>query len=141
MTSAFQVEISGPGGGRASTRELHTAIFREAVAILEAEYSRDITLEEIAQRVASSPRQVRRVFSEIGATSFRAFLKEVRMRRAAELLMSAEVPVQEIARRVGYHQASAFTRAFGREYGVSPSEFGKTHRYSVRSRRDPDRTG
>jgi AraC family transcriptional regulator, regulatory protein of adaptative response / methylphosphotriester-DNA alkyltransferase methyltransferase len=114
---------ASPTGGRRSTRELRTAIFREAAAVVEAEFARPITLEEVARRVATSPRQLRRAFSEVGGTSFRSFLTSVRMGRARELLASTDIPVAEVARRVGYRQATQFTKAFRRAYAATPSEF------------------
>ena len=68
---------------RVSTRSLRTAIFREAAAIVRADLSRPLTVQEVAQRVATSPRQLRRAFSEIGGTGFRAYLLSERMARAA----------------------------------------------------------
>ena len=113
-------------GRRAATQELRTALFREASAIVRAELARPITLTE----VASSPRQVRRAFAEIGGTTFRAFLAEVRMRRAAELLTATDMSVGEVARQVGYREPSRFTKAFKRTYGLTPSRFRETQRRS-----------
>jgi AraC family transcriptional regulator of adaptative response / methylphosphotriester-DNA alkyltransferase methyltransferase len=119
-----------PSGRRAATQELRTALFREASAIVRAELARPITLTEVSRRVASSPRQVRRAFAEIGGTTFRAFLAEVRMRRAAELLTATDMSVGEVARQVGYREPSRFTKAFKRTYGLTPSWFRETQRRS-----------
>jgi AraC family transcriptional regulator, regulatory protein of adaptative response / methylphosphotriester-DNA alkyltransferase methyltransferase len=117
-------------GRRAATQKLRTALFREASAIVRAELARPITLTEVSRRVASSPRQVRRAFAEIGGTTFRAFLAEVRMRRAAELLTATDMSVGEVARQVGYREPSRFTKAFKRTYGLTPSRFRETQRRS-----------
>ncbi len=117
------MEARPPGGRRSSTREVRRAIFREAAAIVEGEFARQITVEQVAARVASSPRQLRRAFAEAGGMSFRSYLTQVRMRRAAELLASTDLPVKEIAHRVGYRGATAFTRAFKRTHALSPSAF------------------
>lgn len=91
--------------------------------MIEAELSRPITVDEVARRVATSPRQLRRAFSEIGGVSFRSFLTGVRMARAADLLAATDIPVAEIARRVGYRQPGQFTKAFKRAYATTPSAF------------------
>jgi AraC-like DNA-binding protein len=117
-----------PPRGRPSTRRIRAEIFREAAAIVDAEFWRDLVVEDVAERVASSPRQLRRAFAEVGGMTFRSFLTEVRMRRAAALLGATDDHVKEIARRVGYREAGAFTKAFRREYDTTPSEYRKDHR-------------
>jgi AraC family transcriptional activator of mtrCDE len=52
-----------------------------------------------------------------------AYLREVRMRRAAELLQRGDLTVDEIAARVGYASRSQFSRAFSGQYGASPTGF------------------
>jgi transcriptional regulator GlxA family with amidase domain len=108
--------------GRESTQELRTAIFEEGATLVRAECDGPITANELARRLATSPRQMRRSFAEAGGTSFRSCLLEARMERAAELLASTDLPVAEIARAVGYSGPSQFTKAFRRAYDATPSE-------------------
>jgi AraC family transcriptional activator of mtrCDE len=51
------------------------------------------------------------------------FLKEVRLRRAAQLLHSSDLPVKAIAHRVGFASRSYFSRAFKAEMGVDPAGY------------------
>jgi AraC family transcriptional regulator, regulatory protein of adaptative response / methylphosphotriester-DNA alkyltransferase methyltransferase len=108
---------------RPSTRELQRRILCEAVTIVRAEFSRPLTVDELARRTATSPRQLHRAFSEVGGTGFRAYLAKVRMRHAAELLRSSDLTISEVGRRVGYREPSQFTKAFKRAHGVTPKEF------------------
>jgi len=117
------MEPSGTGGGRASTRELREEVFRDAAAIVRAELGRPLTLTDVARRVAASPRQLRRAFAQAGGTTFRSYLRDARVGRAEELLEGTDMPVKEISRRVGYRDASQFTKAFKRARGVTPSGF------------------
>ena len=64
----------------------HEPLRGRDVAIVEAEYADDLSLDDIARRVASSRRQLQRAYAEIGHTTFREHLTRVRMDRAAELL-------------------------------------------------------
>lgn len=107
---------------RQSTREARVAIFEEAAVIVASEYSRELRIEEVAARVAVSPRQLQRIFMEVDGVGFRAYLARVRMSRAAVLLAQTDLPVKEVARRVGYLDPSQFSKAFKRVYGMSPSE-------------------
>ena len=102
---------------------LRTSLFEDAVAIVEEEYATDLSLDDIARRVASSRRQLQRAYSEIGDTTFREHLTRVRMKRAAELLTRRGMTVREVARRVGYRQPAQFAKAFRRYQGQAPSAF------------------
>ena len=62
---------------------------RGRARIVEREYADELSLDDIARRVASSRRQLQRAYAEIGRTTFREHLTAVRMERAAELLAAA----------------------------------------------------
>ncbi len=108
---------------RANTVRHRTSLFHDAVAIVEQDYASDISLDDIARRVASSRRQLQRSYAEIGDTTFREHLTQVRMERAAELLARRGLTVREVAHRVGYRQPAQFAKAFRRHKGLAPSAF------------------
>jgi len=108
---------------RPTTVRHRTSLFREAVAIVDAEYAADLSLDDIARRVASSRRQLQRAYAEIGRTTFREHLTAVRMERAGELLGLRGMTIREVARRVGYRQPAQFAKAFRRHHGTAPSDF------------------
>ena len=108
---------------RPTTIRLRTSLFEEATEIVDREYGSDLSLDEIARRVASSRRQLQRAYAEIGRTTFRDHLTRVRMDKAAELLATRGLTVREVAHRVGYRQPAQFAKAFRRHLGVAPSDF------------------
>jgi transcriptional regulator GlxA family with amidase domain len=111
---------------RQTTIERRRELFREAAAIIEREYAEDLELETVARRIAASRRQLQRAFAEVGNTSFRLRLAEVRMRRAAELLRTRDMAVRDVAASVGYRQPAQFAKAFRRHCGKPPSSFRRT---------------
>jgi transcriptional regulator GlxA family with amidase domain len=108
---------------RPTTIRLRTSLFEEATEIVDREYGSDLSLDEIARRVASSRRQLQRAYAEIGRTTFRDHLTRVRMDKAAELLVTRGMTVREVAHRVGYRQPAQFAKAFRRAKGVAPSDY------------------
>ena len=114
---------------RPATVQLRASLYADAVAIVEREYARDVALDDIARRIASSRRQLQRAYAEIGGTTFRDHLTAVRMERAAELLAARGLTVREVARRVGYSQPAQFAKAFRRHHGASPSAYRGTARF------------
>ena len=113
---------------RQATIRHRTSLFEDAVAIVEAEYAAELSLDDIARRVASSRRQLQRAYAEIGHTTFREHLTATRMERAAEMLTSRGLTVREVAHRVGYRQPAQFAKAFRRHHGRSPSDHRAAHR-------------
>jgi len=108
---------------RPATIRIRAQLYEEAVQIIEDHYAGDLELEEIARRIATSPRQLQRAFAEQGDTTFRERLTAVRMKRAAELLANPALTIREVANRVGYCQAAQFAKAFRRHHGIVPSAY------------------
>jgi AraC-like DNA-binding protein len=80
------------------------------------------SMAEIAAELCITERTLHRKLLA-GGTSFRALLDEVRSTLATEMLDSG-LTVEETARRLGYSEAAAFTRAHIRWTGVPPSKRG-----------------
>jgi AraC family transcriptional regulator of adaptative response / methylphosphotriester-DNA alkyltransferase methyltransferase len=108
---------------RPATIRHRTSLFEDAARIVDGEYGANLSLDDIAHRVASSRRQVQRAFAEIGNTTFREHLTKVRMERAAEMLQTERLTVREVAQRVGYRQPAQFAKAFRRHLGRAPSAY------------------
>lgn len=108
---------------RARTAESLSGLYRESCAIVLRHYRRPLTVAVVARALASSPRQVQRAFDEVGETSFSAYLREVRLRNAAELLVRQPLTVRQVALLVGYRQPAHFAKAFRRRFGVTPAQY------------------
>ena len=112
---------------RPSTVRSRTELYQDAVAVVATNYARDIELDDVAREVASSRRQLQRVFAEVGGTTFRWHLAKIRMQQAAQLLRQGELTVREVAMRVGYRQPAQFAKAFRRHMGQTPKDYRRLH--------------
>jgi AraC family transcriptional regulator, regulatory protein of adaptative response / methylphosphotriester-DNA alkyltransferase methyltransferase len=107
---------------RTSTPVRRGALLAEATLAMEARHpDPDLGLDDVAREIATSSRQLQRVFAELAGSSFRDELAAVRMQHGAVLLQTTGLPVAEIARRVGYRQGAQFAKAFRRHNGLPPS--------------------
>jgi AraC-like DNA-binding protein len=127
-TSDPRADVPGP---RSTTVSRRTTLFCDAVAIVDAEYGCDLSLDEIARRLASSPRQLQRSYTEIGNTTFREHLTAVRMQHAAQLLVPRGLTIREVAQQVGYRQPAQFAKAFRRHHGSLPSAYRARDRLTL----------
>ena len=94
-----------------------------AIAAMLDSPADDFTLERLAGLAGMS----RSAFAaRFGAAYGRGpidFLKELRLRRAAELLRTTDLPVKAVAPKVGYASRSYFSRAFKARYGIDPAGY------------------
>jgi AraC-like DNA-binding protein len=56
-----------------------------------------------------------------------AYLTELRMELARELLLGSAETARQVARRAGYRSDAAFNRAFARYHGRSPGQWRHEH--------------
>lgn len=89
-------------------------------------------LEQLAQEFDTSASTLRRRLDEEG-NSFQTIKSELRNEMAIELLCSTGLSVDDIGATLGFHDASAFHRAFRRWNGVQPGEYRQRS-----ARRDAD---
>lgn len=82
-----------------------------------------LPVTELARRAMMSKRTFARRFTAATGTSPHAWLRSLRLSRAEELLESTDLPVEEIARRVGYGSAAVLREQFVRRRGVPPRSY------------------
>ncbi|HYP97626.1 MAG TPA: AraC family transcriptional regulator [Polyangiaceae bacterium] len=91
------------------------------------------SLEELARQVGQSRATFARRFLELVGETPLAYLTRWRMCLATKLLSATPLSLEEIAPRVGYQTAAAFSRAFRRSLGTAPGHF----RTQARARLEP----
>ncbi|HEY5262004.1 MAG TPA: helix-turn-helix domain-containing protein, partial [Solirubrobacteraceae bacterium] len=102
---------------RSSTLGERRRLYLHARLVVKRYYPKALTVERVAKALACSARQLQRAYAQFGDLTFHDDLVGRRMDAAAELLSLPSIPVCDVARRVGYSQASHFARAFRRRYG------------------------
>ncbi len=80
-------------------------------------------IEDLAGRLGYSTSQVRRRFKQCFGLSPSAYRDTLRLEKAAQLLAFTPYPIHTIARRCGYLNHSAFSRAFQRLHELTPRQF------------------
>jgi AraC-like DNA-binding protein len=85
--------------------------------------STDLTLHELAMLLGVSIRHLSRVVRQSTGQSVHRWIANCRLAEARRLLAETELPIQDVAQRVAFRSAAAFTTAFRAASGFSPVEF------------------
>ncbi|HAV62406.1 MAG TPA: hypothetical protein DCY13_08595 [Verrucomicrobiales bacterium] len=93
----------------------------KVIEILRKDLENPPALEQLGQIVGCSPFYLSRTFSQETGTTIPQFLRQVRMERAAELLLAGRHNVTEVALEVGYNSISHFSQAFCQLMGSCPT--------------------
>jgi AraC-like DNA-binding protein len=109
---------------------IESVLFERARLYIQAHLGDfDLTPDRIAQKLKISRSNLYRAFESVGGVA--GYIMRKRLHAAyAELVGSPDRRVQEVAYRYGFKLASDFTRAFRREFGVSPREMREHGRRS-----------
>lgn len=98
-------------------------VIGRALALLHSEPAYQWTVSHLARRVGLSRTRLAERFRHFLAESPMAYLTKWRLRLGAELLLSTDGGVAEVAAAVGYGSEAAFNRAFKREFSCPPAQF------------------
>jgi len=104
-----------------------------ALAEIHRDPARDWTLESLAQKVAMSRSSFAEHFARFVGTPPMQYLTNWRMQIAATQLVTTTDSVALIGARVGYDSEAAFSRAFKKLVGASPTEWRKSRYHSAAS--------
>ncbi len=103
-------------------------------AVLDALPNGAPSKQRIARTLGMSPRNLQRHLAA-EQTSFKELLNDARLRLACNYVEEGRSPLSEIAFVVGFADLSAFSRAFKRWTGVSPTDYARQHRQSTTAKR------
>ncbi|MRK01786.1 MULTISPECIES: AraC family transcriptional regulator [Aeromicrobium] len=113
-------------GDPARTPAWHRAarepIVGPALQLLEADVARPWTLDALAREIGVSRAALARRFTASVGQPPMAYLTDLRLDHAADLLRDPTMTIAAVARRVGYGSSFALSAAFKRVRGVSPSQ-------------------
>jgi len=82
--------------------------------MLSVFYNKDITLDDVAQKLKLSPKQTARLIVESTGNSFRQEIPRLRIEAAQHLMESEDLTLEEVAELVGYSSYSSFWKAYHR---------------------------
>jgi AraC-like DNA-binding protein len=98
----------------------HTHRIARALERLRLDFDRPLRIEDVAREVGMSVSGFHHHFRAVTAMSPLQFQKQLRLREARHLMLSEDLDAASAGHRVGYSDASHFTREYKRLFGAPP---------------------
>lgn len=111
------------GLSRTTTLEDYHQRMLEVVQHIRSHLDDDLNAEDLARVAHFSKYHFQRIFQGMIGETVQAFVRRIRLERAATELRRSDEAVVRIARRAGYTTQEAFTRAFREQFGQPPAEY------------------
>ncbi|HMG66857.1 MAG TPA: AraC family transcriptional regulator [Chitinophagaceae bacterium] len=89
-------------------------------------FEKNIRLSEAAQIAQMNENAFSRFFSLRTRKTFSGFVQELRLQKAAKLLVEDDMPITEVCYECGYNNVSNFNRQFLNQYQMNPMAYRKT---------------
>lgn len=93
----------------------------------------NFSISVIAEAYHVSPSHMSTLFKKEMGIGFAEYIWKMRLLRAKELLLSTDMPIDEISTMIGYYTPNSFRRKFKQETGFTPSQFRETQKGSMQS--------
>ena len=103
--------------------ETQVSIAKQVEQIITADLRQHHPAWELAARFSISETSMKNYFRGVFGQNISAYLRELRMRKASELLTGSRLSVSEVTEQVGYINQSKFAAAFKKQFGISPLEY------------------
>lgn len=87
----------------------------------------DLDIEKFAAEIGVSRMQLYRKLNALTEMTVKEFVRSIRLKRAAQLLVQKKLNISEVAYAVGFRDLSHFRKCFRQEFGMNASEYVEKH--------------
>ena len=97
---------------------------QKAIEVVEKYISdSDLDIERFATEIGVSRMQLYRKLDALTEMTVKEFVRNIRLKRAAQLLVQKKLNISEVAYAVGFKDLSHFRKCFKQEFGMSATEY------------------
>ncbi|MGN0394984.1 MAG: response regulator [Coprococcus sp.] len=108
---------------RATGNNSSTSILDDILYYIEHNYQQSLKLETLAEMFGYNSSYLGKIFKERIGQNFNAYLDQIRIKHAIELLNETDLKVYEISSQVGYKNVDYFQLKFKKIVGTNPSAY------------------
>jgi AraC-like DNA-binding protein len=107
----------------ADLRRSGEPLLAEVFAVIDRRHAEPLSLRDVASELGMTPGHLTTVVRRRTGRTVQEWIIERRMAEARKLLAETDLPVAEVAHRVGVADPGYFSRLFGRTHGTSPRKW------------------
>jgi YesN/AraC family two-component response regulator len=109
----------------------YKAFLNKCIAIVEANLDKeDFSIKMLSKEIGMSHSGLYKKIKLVSGLSANAFIRFIRLRRAAVLLLTTNTNIHEAAFQVGINDIKYFRQQFRKLFGMNPSEYIKQYKHS-----------
>ncbi|RKR14559.1 signal transduction histidine kinase [Maribacter vaceletii] len=103
---------------------LDEKFLQQAMDIIEKHMmNTEFNVEMLVKEMGHSRTNLYMKFKELTGLSSGEFIRNVRLKRAVQLLENSDLPVKDIMYKTGFNTSSYFSKCFRKQFGVTPSQY------------------
>lgn len=95
----------------------------EVLNYINSHLSDDLNIRRLSEQFGISFYHFHRILKAYLNEPLGSYINRQRLETAVKLIRHSDEPISDIARKIGYNDCSAFSKAFSKEFGLSPQEF------------------
>ena len=95
----------------------------KVVAYINNHLDETLDLKKLANEAALSDFHFHRIFKALKGEAIGAYITRLRLEATARLLRYTALTIEEIAYNIGYETPASLSKAFKKQYGISPTEY------------------
>lgn len=90
---------------------------------IDQHYQEELKLNQLADQVFLSSNYLSNIFTKYTGCSLNKYIKQVRLKKAKEMLRSTNMKIADVGKAVGYANTSYFIKKFQEMYGITPEKY------------------
>lgn len=104
-------------------KDSRTKLIKEIQEFVEQQLSSDVSLTAIGDHIFMHPVYISKIYKLETGENLSDYVNRVRMEKAAQILLSTQDKIYEIAACIGYQRAHSFINVFKKHTGLTPQEY------------------
>jgi two-component system response regulator YesN len=104
-------------------KRMNLHIFEKAIEYINENFRKEITLDDVSAHIHISSYYFSHGFKKFTGMTFIEYLTKIRIKEAKKLLLTTDLNIGEVGKKVGYDDPNYFGRVFKNIEGIPPSKF------------------